>query len=132
VAERRQATINVSAGQIIAQLTMHFWKRLFSDDYEKILWKRALKKVFPNKTISRSDVAKCLEVIYETRNRLAHHEPVYGRRLDAILEAVEFVCQNLGSVRPDMENAFSKLILPQKDTLMGQVAIFKSTFDRLA
>ncbi|WP_126420380.1 hypothetical protein [Asticcacaulis excentricus] len=131
VAERRQSTINVSDGQIVAQLTMHFWKRLFSEDYEKALWKRGLKKVFPNKTMSRADIAIRLEVIYETRNRLAHHEPVYGRRLDAILDAIEFVCQNLGSVRPSSENAFSKLVMPQKDILMGQVAIFTSTFDRL-
>ncbi|SFG33387.1 hypothetical protein SAMN05443635_113104 [Roseobacter denitrificans OCh 114] len=56
--QKRQSTLHVLEGQVIAQLTMHFWKRLFSQDYEKVLWKRALKRVFPNKSISRANVAE--------------------------------------------------------------------------
>lgn len=132
LAEKRQSAIVVSEGQVVAQLTMHFWKRLFSEEYEKTLWKRALKNVFPNKTISRAAVASQLEVIYEIRNRLAHHEPVYGRRLAGILEGIDFVSLNLGSARPSSETPFSKLIMPQRDILAGQVAIFEATFSRLA
>ncbi|MDE4173678.1 hypothetical protein PXK01_05900 [Phaeobacter sp. PT47_59] len=91
LAQKRQETITVVDGQIVAQLTMFFWKRLFSEHYEKALWKRSLKRVFPNKTYDRSLIASHLEVIYETRNRLAHHEPIYGRRLEAILSAIDFV-----------------------------------------
>ncbi len=130
-AKERQKTIIVPDSQVIAQLTIHFWKRLFSDNYEKTLWKRALKAVFPNKTIDRADVAKHLEVIYEMRNRLAHHEPVYGTRLQDILDSIEFMSLNLGSKRPNPESSFAKLIMPQRELLYGQVAIFKATFDRL-
>ncbi|NSX13984.1 MULTISPECIES: hypothetical protein [Cupriavidus] len=49
----RQAAIQVPMGQVVAQLTMYFWKRLFSPDYEQTLWRPALKRVFPYKTISR-------------------------------------------------------------------------------
>ncbi|MRN68010.1 Abi family protein [Brucella sp. 10RB9213] len=132
LAEKRQASINpVSDGQIIAHLTMHFWKRLFSENYEQTLWKRALKKIFPNKTLTRAIIASHLEAIYEARNRLAHHEPVYGSRLEAILESIDFVIRNFGSMKPSAETPLAKLILPQRDILSGQVAIFKATFDRL-
>ncbi|MDP3339543.1 hypothetical protein [Frigidibacter sp.] len=131
VASRRQATIAVADSQVIAQLTMHFWKRLFSDQYEAMLWKRGLRKIFPNKTLSRANIASHLEVIYEMRNRLAHHEPVYGSRLDAVLEAISFVSTYLGNRDPNVVSPFAKLIMPQRDILSGQVAIMRSTFDRL-
>lgn len=132
VASQRQAMIIVADSQVIAQLTMHFWKRLFSDQYEAMLWKRGLRKIFPNKTLTRADVAAQLEVIYEMRNRLAHHEPVYGSRLDAVLEAIQFVCTYLGNRDPNVVSPFAKLIMPQRDILSGQVAIMRSTFDRLS
>ncbi|NOD86369.1 hypothetical protein [Ruegeria sp. HKCCD6119] len=132
IAEKRQSTIAVSEGEIVAQLTMHFWKRLFSDNYENTLWKRGLKRVFPNKQLSRAAIAKELEVIYQTRNRLAHHEPVYGGRLSETLYAIDFVSKNLGSRKPSTESPFHKLVLPQLDILAGQVAIFRSTFTRLS
>lgn len=131
LAEKRQATIQVADSQVIAQLTMNFWKRLYSINYDKTLWKRGLKRTFPNKRLSRADIASHLEVIYETRNRLAHHEPVYGSRLESILNAIEFVSTNLGSVYSSEDNSFSKLIRPQLDILAGQVAVFKTTFNRL-
>lgn len=129
--QRRQNTISVPDSQVVAQLTIHFWKRLFSDHYDRTLWKPALKEIFPNKTISRADVAAHLEVIYETRNRLAHLEPVYGSRLERISRSIDFITLNLGSRRPSDENPFAKLILPQRDLLLGQVAIFRATFRRL-
>lgn len=131
VASRRQAIIAVVDSQVVAQLTMHFWKRLFSDQYEAMLWKRGLRKIFPNKTLSRADVASQLEVIYEMRNRLAHHEPVYGSRLDAVLEAISFVSTYLGNRDPNVVSPFAKLIMPQRDILSGQVAIMRLTFERL-
>lgn len=131
VATQRQAVIAVADSQVIAQLTMHFWKRLFSDQYEAMLWKRGMRKIFPNKSLSRADVASQLEVIYEMRNRLAHHEPVYGSRLEAVLYAISFVSTHLGNRDPNVVSPFAKLIMPQRDILSGQVAIMRSTFDRL-
>ena len=131
LASRRQAKIVVADSQVVAQLTMHFWKRLFSDQYEGMLWKRGLRKVFPNKGLSRANVASQLEVIYEMRNRLAHHEPVYGSRLEAVLGAISFVSTYLGNRDPNVVSPFAKLIMPQRDILSGQVAIMRTTFERL-
>ncbi|MGL1921663.1 MAG: hypothetical protein OCD03_11625 [Hyphomicrobiales bacterium] len=87
--------ISVSDGKIIAELTMNFWKGLYSSRHEDLLWKTSLKKTFPNRSISRANVAEKLEIIYQTRNRLAHLEPVYGWRMDRVLGAIEFVVNNL-------------------------------------
>jgi hypothetical protein len=92
----RQRSLSVSNGQLIAQLTLFFWKRLFSAEYESALWQPVLKRVFPDKSLRRADVAAQLERIYQTRNRIAHHEPVYGYRLGDTLEAIEFIVTRLG------------------------------------
>lgn len=96
-----------------------------------MLWRRSLKGVFPNKKLQRSDVSRHLEEIYQTRNRLAHFEPVFGQRLDNALGSIDFIIKNLGTRRPSMESVFAKLILPQRDILEGEVAIFRAAFGRL-
>ncbi len=106
----RQAHIKVSEGKVIAELTMYFWKRLFSGDYEESLWKTSLKRTFPNKALRRADVALQLERIYQTRNRLAHHEPVCGWRLDDTLVAINFVAAHLGSTNGDMDTPLARLL----------------------
>lgn len=131
LAKERQRKIEVSSGQVISQLTIFFWKRLFSEQYEPTLWKRSLKKVFPNKTYSRSIIAEELEILYQIRNRLAHHEPVYGSRLARIVRSVDFISQNLGSREPNQESPIAKFILPHREQLDSQIAIFQATFDRL-
>lgn len=95
VLKARHRVISVSVGQLLVQLTMYFWKRLFSSSYEHTLWRPALKHVFPDKSVSRALVAHHLEALYQTRNRIAHHEPVYGHRLEEAEAAVEFVARGL-------------------------------------
>lgn len=107
-ARERQKLFVVSHGQVISQTTFSFWKRLYSGDYAGTLWKKSLKKVFPNKDIERADVAKALEVIYATRNRVAHHEPVYGVRLDEAMEAIKFLRDTLGAKRAENPSEFQK------------------------
>lgn len=97
VTKARQEMFFVTHGQIISQTTIAFWKRLYTEDYDASLWKPSLKRVFPNKKLKRSEVSKSLEIIYSTRNRVAHHEPMYGQRLDAAIEALEFIRNALGA-----------------------------------
>lgn len=87
----RQRTLAVSHGQLVSQLTLFFWKRLFSADYEDALWKRGLRALFPGKEIGRSAISSRLELVYKARNRLAHHEPIYGQRLVELIAAIEFL-----------------------------------------
>ena len=108
VVKKRQALFVVSHGQIVSQTTFSFWKRLFSSDYEADLWKPSIKKVFPNKSLKRGNISKSLEVVYATRNRVAHHEPVYGQRLTDAMEALDFIRNSLGAKNLEEETAFKR------------------------
>ncbi|MCY0853145.1 hypothetical protein [Cupriavidus sp. D39] len=127
----RQAAIPVPMGQVVAQLTMYFWKRLFSGDYDHALWKPALKRVFPDKSISRAAVASHLESIYQTRNRIAHHEPVYGRRLAQTEAAIEFVARHLGSRGQDGLTPLEKLLQPEMAELRNRAGEMRRRLDAL-
>ncbi|MFM0210495.1 hypothetical protein PQQ96_24125 [Paraburkholderia sediminicola] len=111
--DARQKAIVVPGGQVITQLTMYFWKRLFSNDYEQTLWKSSLKRIFPDKRVDRSAVATQLEHIYQMRNRVAHHEPVYGRRLFETLAAIDYVVSNLGMAGSDGCTPLHKMLQPE-------------------
>jgi len=106
VVKERQALFVVTHGQIVSQTTFSFWKRLYSSDYEADLWKPSLKKVFPDKSLKRGDIAKSLEAIYATRNRVAHHEPVYGQRLTDAMKALDFIRNSLGAKKREEQTAF--------------------------
>jgi len=60
----------------------------------------SLEKIFPDESIDRAEIATHLEVIYQARNRIAHHEPVYGARLTRLIQSIEFVCMNFESRTP--------------------------------
>lgn len=104
--KRRTELFVVRHGQIISQTTFYFWKRLYSREYEPDLWKRSLKKIFPNKTVQRSDVSTTLEAIYRTRNRVAHHEPIYGQRLSEAMASIENLRNMLGTKSVEENSTF--------------------------
>lgn len=115
-AKARQTQIVVPNGQIIAATTLYFWKRLFSADYEATLWKPTLKRLFPNKMINRATVAQQLEHVYQTRNRLAHHEPVYGGRFADTISAIQYLTSHLHA-KPPGGTPLSRLI----DLLVSEI-----------
>lgn len=127
--KQRQSRIQVGIGQTVAQLTMFFWKRLFSDDYETSLWKPILRALFPNKRISRIDVAHHLEVIYQARNRIAHHEAIIGDRLDRLMESIEFINTNFGSKTPSKNAVLAQLTLPFRQPLEQEIDATKMLLD---
>ena len=94
---KRQQLLIVSQGQVLSQITFGFWKRLYAKKYEDKLWRRSLKKVFPNKNIERSEISSAIEKVYVIRNRVAHHEPVYGERLRGVIEDLSFLRNSLGA-----------------------------------
>lgn len=106
VVKRRQAIFAPTHGQVISQTTLAFWKRLYGGDYSSSLWKPSLKKIFPNKSLDRSDISMALEIIYATRNRVAHHEPVYGRRLEECIKAIFFIRDSIGAKKGEDSTSF--------------------------
>lgn len=118
----RQDHIQVGIGQTIAQLTMSFWKGLFAAEYEAVLWKPVLRSLFPNKSTERVTVAAHLEVIYEARNRIAHHEAVLDPRLQALEASITFLTENFGSRHPDPNAILARMAAPFQQELRTQIA----------
>lgn len=85
VARRRIAQQGRMAtpGRLVSELTFGFWRYLLASRYETQLWTPALRHAFPHlSTRRRADVARPVERLHHLRNRIAHHEPIYPRRLD--------------------------------------------------
>ncbi len=101
--------ISVSDGDMIAQLTFGFWKKMYSYKYEDPLWNTTLKRTFPIKN-KRPNIAKNLEIIYQTRNRLAHHEPVLFKKFYKTIGAIQFIAQNLDQPAPNPNSPLAKLL----------------------
>lgn len=128
----RQQSMAVSNGQIVAQLTLFFWKRLFSTEYESGLWRPVLKRVFPDKALRRADVAAQIECIYQTRNRIAHHEPVYGERLLDALRAIDFIATRLAQQEPSEVTPLAQLLADDRAALSMQADEFRWHVDALS
>jgi len=118
---KRQAQISVGIGQIVAQLTLYFWKRLYSKEYANVLW-QPLKTIFPNKMLTRANVAEQLERLYQSRNRIAHHEPIFGRRLTETLDAIEFFLSNFDGKDEQGVSHISKLLSEDYERLKMSAA----------
>lgn len=106
----RQRAIPVTDGQVVAELSLGFWKGLYRRKYQHTLWAPTLKRTFPNRALTRSGVASELEAIYQARNRLAHHEPVLHKRFAATVDAIGFVARELGARAEEEEGPLSVLL----------------------
>lgn len=121
-AKDRRHKIVVTEGKVIAEITLHFWKKLYGPEYEQDLWRTSLKRTFPEKTLKRADVASQLEHIYQARNRLAHHEPVLHRRFDDTVKAIEFVARHLNFAPAGDHAPLAQLIAPDLAKAMEKAA----------
>lgn len=89
----RQERKPLRAPDIVASLSFGFWIGLLGPgglitasgpkaDYERTLWRAALRRVFPYQTsLTRKNVHKSLDYLRTLRNRIAHHEPIFHRDL---------------------------------------------------
>ena len=94
-------------GKVIADLKFVFWESVFTNRFDVQIWHRHIKSVLPNAAnvlpayspgMIRNQVNTSLELIRQTRNRIAHHEPVFSRNLQDVLNAaltlISFRCQH--------------------------------------
>lgn len=80
------------ADDVVAALSFGFWTGLLGSgsqrsaphlQYETRYWQPALARAFPNYTGRRAALHTRLDYLRVFRNRLAHHEPVFSRHLQA-------------------------------------------------
>jgi hypothetical protein len=69
---------------VVAQLSFGVWRRLLPSlrhRWKQQLWEEALQNSFANRQNVRADqISASVAIVYDFRNRIAHHEPVF--RLD--------------------------------------------------
>jgi len=77
---RKGGVANPTPGHMIAELPLGFW-RFTSKGYRITVWRPYLSFAFPYapRRPNPSDIDRTLPAIIQTRNRIAHHEPVFGR-----------------------------------------------------
>ena len=99
---RQQRHPDPLPGQVVAELPFGFWVSLLGKggkcNYEMTLWRPCLHKAFPNSRLSRKDAHRPLDYLRTFRNRIAHHEPIFGRHLiqdyQTILETTGWICMD--------------------------------------
>jgi hypothetical protein len=93
---------------IVAALSFGFWVALLGkggrigafgsakSNYDMTLWRPCLYKAFPHVRLRRAEVHAPLDYLRTLRNRIAHHEPIFQRHLDAdykrILTVTGWMC----------------------------------------
>lgn len=87
-------------GKVVAELKFVFWEKLFTQRHDNSLWKNHIHTLFPyaptNMTYEqlRERIHNDIREIRELRNRIAHHEPIFSRKLKddykSILELISW------------------------------------------
>ncbi|EPA9398749.1 Abi family protein [Yersinia enterocolitica] len=96
----REHAVNVR--QVIPELSFYFWQQMFTNRHFERIWSQHIDRLFPNmeagmaKQAKRIHIHDELEHIRNLRNRIAHHEPIFRRDLEAdfqrIVNLVELKC----------------------------------------
>lgn len=83
-------------GKIVAELPFGFWWSLLADEYNRPLWQPALRHAF-EAPVRRRKLHAELDDVRRLRNRIAHHEPIHGRDLEADLARVVDLAGRVGA-----------------------------------
>ena len=95
-----RAGASIDPPRVVAELSFGFWISLLGSggrtdptgrkaDYEKTLWRPALRGAFAfRRTLTRKQAHGPLNDLRTLRNRIAHHEPIFARRLKEDYESI--------------------------------------------
>ncbi|MFF3409068.1 hypothetical protein ACFYW8_23255 [Streptomyces sp. NPDC002742] len=96
---------SLTDGDIVAQLTLGFWRFMLASRYTHDLWHDAIRYAFPELRQQRlSDVEGPVVRLHWLRNRVAHLEPVFVRNLHLDLKDMKTV---LGYICPRTQAWFA-------------------------
>jgi hypothetical protein len=81
-----------SHGKMIAELNFGFWRFLATKKYLHSVWIPAMSSAFPNFEgsieVKREQIEFHLVRIWQLRNRIGHHEPIFKRDVSVDLAAI--------------------------------------------
>lgn len=84
-----------STGKVVAELKMMFWQKMFTGRFDTRIWDSHLKTVMPHLDPKqpvkklRNMIHTDLEELRILRNRIAHHEPIFMRKLNNDLVKIQ-------------------------------------------
>lgn len=101
-ARMRRRGLEPSPSRMVTELNFGFWRYLLTKRYETTLWAVGLWKAFPNSPLRNTEqLFQRIGRLHQLRNRVAHHEPIFMRRLHLDLNdsymAVRSVCTDAES-----------------------------------
>jgi hypothetical protein len=76
-----------TAGKVVAELKFAFWQYMFVKGQQKRIWSPQLSVAFPGydralqPAQARAFIYDEVDKVRKLRNRIAHHEPIFGRNL---------------------------------------------------
>jgi hypothetical protein len=80
---------NLSTDKAIAEMSFAFWESMLTKRHDSGLWATHLLRLFPNTAADtpyftvRAHIHSYLGTLRRLRNRIAHHEPIFARDLQA-------------------------------------------------
>jgi hypothetical protein len=81
-------------GRVVAELPFGFWRFLLATRYDGTLWRWCLHRPFGRR--SRREIYGAVQELHGARNRMAHHEPMFNRRLEelraTVVQVAEWIC----------------------------------------
>jgi hypothetical protein len=93
-----------TTGKVIAELKFAFWVSMYTGRHDGRLWNPYLRREYPNippglsVAAGRDKIHVTAGKVKDLRNRIAHHEPIFSRNLNAeyegIAEIVGYRCQH--------------------------------------
>lgn len=111
--------IPLNPDNLVAALTFDFWSNLFRDDYDQLWDAATLADCFPNypAKADRSYIQRRAKRLNNLRNRIAHHEPVWGdpdltTRFTECEEVVGLVCRRTARWMSDHSTVPATLRFP--------------------
>lgn len=91
---------NITDSRLVAELNLGFWLGLLTKRYETKLWIPHLRHAFAQgpRGLPRQTTYDQVNGMRSLRNRIAHHEPIFERKLtddyNAILMLVSWMCND--------------------------------------
>lgn len=122
----RESGPGAQHGKVIAELTFGFWRYLSTSAHHHPLWIPYLHNAFAPGT-SRPEVDRPVGRLHQTRNRIAHHEPLLRRNTATGL--LSLTTQHLADRRNDLLTV-SELISPQLQDYIAATSAVRDQIDR--
>jgi hypothetical protein len=86
-----------TVGKIIADMKFAFWQNMFTGRHDGPIWNAHIRTVLPHTDpalsvqMIRGEAFAAMDTIRELRNRIAHHEPIFGRDIQKEFDLIKTV-----------------------------------------